>query len=194
MKKILVFLAISLACLNTANANTVSIININKVDFYNGTDLIQEMPAVGTLYDSGGGSITIDEYFLGQNWGSNTQATNFMGNTGAWSGSTGPGSAADTDFDYDNEIAAMSADQIAVGLLFEWNNNPMAVLAIFECTGLGTVENPSMCVGVESVPMDNGVFIGSTIAVNAVPVPPAVWLFGSGLLGLVGMARRKKAA
>jgi hypothetical protein len=26
-----------------------------------------------------------------------------------------------------------------------------------------------------------------------VPVPPAVWLFGSGLLGLVGIARRKKA-
>ena len=28
----------------------------------------------------------------------------------------------------------------------------------------------------------------------AVPLPAAVWLFGSGLLGLVGMARRKKAA
>ena len=27
----------------------------------------------------------------------------------------------------------------------------------------------------------------------AVPIPAAVWLFGSGLLGLVGMARRKKA-
>ena len=27
-----------------------------------------------------------------------------------------------------------------------------------------------------------------------VPVPAAVWLFGSGLLGLVGVARRKKAA
>ena len=29
--------------------------------------------------------------------------------------------------------------------------------------------------------------------VSAVPVPAAVWLFGSGLLGLVGVARRKKA-
>ncbi len=28
--------------------------------------------------------------------------------------------------------------------------------------------------------------------VSAVPVPAAIWLFGSGLLGLVGMARRKK--
>ena len=29
---------------------------------------------------------------------------------------------------------------------------------------------------------------------SAVPVPAAVWLFGSGLLGLIGVARRKKAA
>ncbi len=32
-----------------------------------------------------------------------------------------------------------------------------------------------------------------TSVVSAVPVPAAVWLFGSGLLGLVGIARRKKA-
>ena len=31
------------------------------------------------------------------------------------------------------------------------------------------------------------------IAPSAVPIPAAVWLFGSGLLGLVGIARRKKA-
>ena len=29
--------------------------------------------------------------------------------------------------------------------------------------------------------------------VSAVPIPAAAWLFGSGLLGLVGIARRKKA-
>ena len=33
-----------------------------------------------------------------------------------------------------------------------------------------------------------------TGTVSAVPVPAAVWLFGSGLLGLVGVARRRKAA
>ena len=33
----------------------------------------------------------------------------------------------------------------------------------------------------------------ATVSVSSVPVPAAVWLFGSGLLGLVGVARHKKA-
>ena len=36
--------------------------------------------------------------------------------------------------------------------------------------------------------------VGNTITINAVPVPAAVWLFGSGLLGLVGIARRRTVA
>lgn len=31
------------------------------------------------------------------------------------------------------------------------------------------------------------------ILISQVPVPPAVWHFGSGLIGLIGLARRKKA-
>jgi hypothetical protein len=37
-------------------------------------------------------------------------------------------------------------------------------------------------------------FDNASMTVAAVPVPAAVWLFGSGLLGLIGVARRKKAA
>jgi hypothetical protein len=33
----------------------------------------------------------------------------------------------------------------------------------------------------------------AAVDLTAVPVPAAVWLFGSGLLGLVGVARRKSA-
>lgn len=34
---------------------------------------------------------------------------------------------------------------------------------------------------------------GVQVAASAVPVPAAAWLFGSGLLGLIGVTRRKKA-
>jgi hypothetical protein len=37
-------------------------------------------------------------------------------------------------------------------------------------------------------------FLDATINISAVPVPPAVWLFASGLLGLVGVARRRSQA
>ena len=33
----------------------------------------------------------------------------------------------------------------------------------------------------------------ASLGVSAVPVPAALWLFGSGLLGLIGMVKRKKA-
>jgi len=37
-------------------------------------------------------------------------------------------------------------------------------------------------------------FAGSALVrVSAVPLPAAVWLFGSGLIGLIGIARRKRA-
>ena len=37
------------------------------------------------------------------------------------------------------------------------------------------------------------IYLSSTLTVSAIPVPAAVWLFGSGLLGLIGIARRKSA-
>lgn len=57
--------------------------------------------------------------------------------------------------------------------------------------------------GVPGIPMTGGPFQGFNASfggtavvssVSAVPVPAAVWLFGSGLLGLVGVARRKKSS
>lgn len=33
-----------------------------------------------------------------------------------------------------------------------------------------------------------------TVSVNAVPIPAAIWLFGTALLGLVGFGKRRKAA
>ena len=51
--------------------------------------------------------------------------------------------------------------------------------------------------GIGGSPMDNGPTIDFNInlditSVNPIPVPAAVWLFGSGLVGLAGVARRRK--
>lgn len=40
---------------------------------------------------------------------------------------------------------------------------------------------------------DSGVLGSWTLDITPVPIPAAIWLFGSGVLGLVGIARRKKA-
>lgn len=46
--------------------------------------------------------------------------------------------------------------------------------------------------GIQISQMDDAL-AGITTGVSAVPVPAAVWLFGSGLLGLAGVTRRKTA-
>jgi len=39
--------------------------------------------------------------------------------------------------------------------------------------------------------LDSGTLAAYKVSVSAVPVPTAVWLFGSGLIGLLGFAKRK---
>lgn len=89
---------------------------------------------------------------------------------------------------------------------------PMATTT-FDTTDIGTVglgSNPSGTLplsndGIGGSPMKAGPFPlwnanfditdvhVTSYQITAIPVPAAVWLFGSGLLGLVGVARRKKA-
>lgn len=43
-----------------------------------------------------------------------------------------------------------------------------------------------------SIPSRNDGYFGPNLRVNAVPVPAAIWLFGTGLIGLVGFSKRRK--
>lgn len=54
--------------------------------------------------------------------------------------------------------------------------------------GVDRIEIRASPTSTEYLQIDNLV-----VEMSAVPVPAAVWLFGSGLLGLIGVARRKKA-
>jgi len=60
--------------------------------------------------------------------------------------------------------------------------------------GNGTIQFLGTFTSISYIVPTNESWHGFTVGVQQVPLPPAVWLFGSGLLGLVGMAHRTKAA
>ena len=107
-----------------------------------------------------------------------------------------------------NITMQMTGPTTAAGaMMFDWGaTTNIAVTVDFGVTmnGNGTIDfitldGPSAD-GIAGNPMDNGPFPGfnaaflGTATPQAVPVPAAVWLFGSGLVGLAGVARRRKAA
>jgi hypothetical protein len=67
-------------------------------------------------------------------------------------------------------------------LSFTFNHSASNLVLNFSAAGLQGITDESW--GLDNVRVD----------VAAVPVPAAVWLFGSGLLGLVGVARRKRVS
>ncbi len=67
------------------------------------------------------------------------------------------------------------------------NDGSTILLQNFDATS-GLLEIDSLCSGLDFCGISGMQLVGS------VPIPPAIWLFGSGLLGLVGVARSKKAA
>jgi len=57
-----------------------------------------------------------------------------------------------------------------------------------------TLKSIASQVGTFDLATDGTLTFAGVGAVSTVPVPAAVWLFGSGLVGMVGVARRKKQA
>ena len=147
----------------------------------------------GSLLDTGDGYAETDPHdsFLGGVFFV-SQQTGFMDSTGSWSG-TFPYMGG-LSFNYDDEIAAMSSNQVAVGVFHAWKDLDLhggVALLIFECSS-------GICSGVDSL-IETGEFAGQGIRMDGtgsaavVPVPAAAWLFGSGLLGLLGISGRRSA-
>jgi hypothetical protein len=74
-----------------------------------------------------------------------------------------------------------------------WQNFSITTTLGLDVSGGVTLLLKSGCGGAANCVSD-AYFDNASMTVAAVPVPAAVWLFGSGLLGLIGVARRKKAA
>ncbi len=61
--------------------------------------------------------------------------------------------------------------------------------------GLGTTETSSWLKNIDLTGRSNITYLNWTPSpVSAVPVPAAVWLFGTALVGLIGFGKRRKAA
>ena len=89
--------------------------------------------------------------------------------------------------------------QVGGHILIDWNSaTDIDVVNVWDvaCVGL-TCTYVSTDIdgdGTPGIGLIDGPFPGFSLNWNftAVPVPAAVWLFGSGLLGLIGVARRKQ--
>lgn len=100
-----------------------------------------------------------------------------------------------------NISMSVNPGQVGMHFLFDWHgNNDIDVLAVFDVTySSGNIIYSPTDVdgnGVVGFTMVEGPFQGADASVNftvATPVPAALWLFGSGVIGLISVARRKKA-
>lgn len=90
--------------------------------------------------------------------------------------------------------------QVGLHFLFDWGgNNDIDVLSVFNVSTVGGVTTyaPTDVDGnaVLGFRMVDGPFQGIDASVNfvvATPVPAAAWLFGSGLVGIIGLSARKR--
>lgn len=182
MKKTLIAASIALSMGAATNASALAI-DITQMNFGG--------PSAATgLVDTDNLGTSFNGTFFGASWVATTQAAFVGATTDTWAGTSLQGA-----YSYD---FTLSATQVAFGTSFNWGaadggtvcglaNCDIPVLAIFNDDGSAG----------PAVPMQAGPFVGQAPSfqgtVSAVPVPAAVWLFGSGLLGLVGVARRKAA-
>lgn len=167
------------------------------------------------LYDSTGvnlGGATDVTGYIDQAAGTFTLAssTPFMGYNWTASGGTlyGPGTYTISTVDPAPGVSGGSYNftvgdgQLAGSVKFAWNiTTGIDVLMVWNvATNGGNTTYTSTDVdgnGIPGIAIVDGPFVGFSPAfsmVQPVPVPTATWLLGSGLMGLMGVARRRRSA
>jgi len=174
-------LILTLTILLTANAATASTLN------FNGS--FQLLDSVGTAVSPTDTNVTgwFDyDFAVGTgNGGEFNSGTDLLGS---------PWQATDVT------MTLNSDGMITANMLFNWNGNIMPGVVVFElqatpnplATTLTTIDGDGD--GILGNALTVGAKAGNSIVLNGtatvVPVPAALWLFASGLLGLFGVIRK----
>ena len=88
--------------------------------------------------------------------------------------------------------------QMGMRTFIDWNSNIYDILMVWDIATSGNLTTYTAIDvdgdGIRGYNMVSGPFAGLNVTMDvavATPIPAAVWLFGSGLIGLIGVARRK---
>jgi hypothetical protein len=99
----------------------------------------------------------------------------------------------DNTLDNTNSVPAGQEDDVSFALGWDFDLLDGQVATIMLMLGL---QSPTSGFYLEHTDLDSAesIYYSSTLAIglSPIPVPAAIWLFGSGLVGLVGFSRRKQ--
>ena len=151
--------------------------------------------ATFTIYDDTGQIVPFDT-------GPVASVTGSIG--AAHSGTTfGPGTYAIDTIEGGIYNFTVGEGQLGGHILWDWSTTTdMDIVNVWDVsTVAGVTSYTSTDIdgdGIPGIGFIDGPFATVPLSANfdfstAVPIPAAVWLFGSGLVGLIGVARRKKA-
>jgi len=208
MKKFI--LIISLLFMSSTQAAIVSLDwkttgdNLITRDTVSGLNWLDLTETNNMSYDYIIGQLGIGGQFAGYRYATNSEVVGLWSNFGVDLSANQPVSASEPD------PKVMSAALVLGNIMNEKNSyfpaGAIGVTSEYDYTRSGThyrmgaINTPSDTIyylSGKSLQFDNtaGVDIGSyLVATSAVPIPSALWLFGSGLIGLIGLARRKTNA
>ena len=198
--------AVSMLAMTGVNASIISVDPISQI-VQPGSSFSATVQAdfsdVAAGASGGGFRVTWDTSLLTLNAGASNESAAISGsrlgqffNNGGDAGfsiTTVDAAAGTLDYSFTTCPLAFPCDTLSVFDVYDltFDVNPNASGSTPLGLGIDAINDPWL-LGSNGLPASvDPTYVGATVVVSGVPVPASVWLFGSGLLGLIGVARRR---